>query len=330
MSKIIKSLGGCLITIIITIICICNLGYIVRPIDADGAFAQIDTFHNLPENSIDVIVYGSSHAFRGFNVMELYDKYGIGGYNYGFHWQQLNTTKMFLKDSLLTQNPKIVIIETYYAANVVNKSDMSAQVYYTRYLNNKEDRADYLKMCFEGKPRGYISYFFPLYAFHDNWSSLKESSFSELQYGSNKMLYSMGVNTWDNGITKEEIPDRSTQEQLAFDELALAELDEIVSICKENNIDIIFFTNPYVGVYQYSEAMHEYANKNGCQYFNMFELISEVGINEETDFNDAGHLNVAGATKVADYIGAYIDKNYVLADQREIEGNLWEGKTVVY
>ena len=99
MSKIIKSLGGCLITIIITIICICNLGYIVRPIDTDGAFAQIDTFHNLPENSIDVIVYGSSHAFRGFNVMELYDKYGIGGYNYGFHWQQLNTTKRFAFDT---------------------------------------------------------------------------------------------------------------------------------------------------------------------------------------------------------------------------------------
>lgn len=326
--KVIKNLLGCIITMVITVVCVCYLGYIVRPTDTDGAFSQIDTFHNLPQNSLDVIVYGSSHAFRGFNVIELYDKYGIGGYNYGWHWQYSNTTKLFLEDSLLTQKPRIAIIETFALPFVVHDSEIIPQVYYTRYLNNKRDILNYLKVCFSGKMSGYVSYVMPLYAFHDNWNTLTERSFEKMKKNSNKMLYSMGVDTWDNDITPIEIPDQNSKEQLPFSGIAIKELDEIVSICKENNIDIIFYTAPYGEVYQYGNAMKDYANQKGYAYFNLFEDMEIVGIDETKDFNDLGHLNVSGATKVADYIGEYIKLNYSIEDKRNLDSNLWEGKTV--
>ena len=46
-------------------------------------FKAIKTFHELPENSIDVIAYGSSHTWKGLNTMKMYEDYGIGAYNYG-------------------------------------------------------------------------------------------------------------------------------------------------------------------------------------------------------------------------------------------------------
>ena len=52
--------------------------------------------------------------------------------------------------------------------------------------------------------------------------------------------------------------------------------------------------------------------------------MEDAGISAETDFCDPHHLNVSGATKMADYLGAYLKENYDLTDWREVPGNLWE------
>ena len=59
-------------------------------------------------------------------------------------------------------------------------------------------------------------------------------------------------------------------------------------------------------------------------FINMFEHMEDAGISAETDFCDPHHLNVSGATKMADYLGAYLKENYDLTDWREVPGNLWE------
>lgn len=59
--KKIKAILGCIITIIMTIVMIYRLGILVRPTDTDSAFNAIDTFHSMPNDTIEVIGYGSSH-----------------------------------------------------------------------------------------------------------------------------------------------------------------------------------------------------------------------------------------------------------------------------
>ena len=71
-------------------------------------------------------------------------------------------------------------------------------------------------------------------------------------------------------------------------------------------------------------AMKAYAEEHGYPYFDMFELAEEVGLNGETDFSDAGHLNDSGAIKVADYLGKYIVEHYDVTDMRTVQNNLWE------
>ena len=79
-----------------------------------GGKKTIDCFHNLPKDSVEVVVYGSSHAFNGINTMLVYNDYGIGSYDYAWKWQRLNTTRMFVEDSLYYQTPKVAVIDTYY------------------------------------------------------------------------------------------------------------------------------------------------------------------------------------------------------------------------
>ena len=102
MKQSLKKLLCCLLTIMLTICGINKLGLLLRPTDTDAAYSQIETFHNLPEDSLEVIAYGSSHVYRGFDPKTLYNEYGIGSYNYGWNWQKINTTKLFILDSLRT------------------------------------------------------------------------------------------------------------------------------------------------------------------------------------------------------------------------------------
>ena len=42
--------------------------------------------------------------------------------------------------------------------------------------------------------------------------------------------------------------------------------------------------------------------------------LDDVGLNGDTDFMDIEHLNISGATKVADYLGEYIVSHNLLSE----------------
>lgn len=112
------------------------------------------------------------------------------------------------------------------------------------------------------------------------------------------------------GIYECSIPDFRSFKQYDLSDNSRQLLDQMVTTCKENNIDIIFYTCPYEGEYNYSNAMKDYASQNGCTYINLFENLDESKIDGNTDLQDAYHLNSSGSSKVADYFGKYIKKNY--------------------
>lgn len=313
---------SCLVTVLLTMAIIHSLGKLLRPIDTDIAFNAIETFHDMPEDAFEVIGYGSSHMWRGFSPMEMYEKYGIGAYNYGCNWQHINTTALFLKDSLRTQSPKVALIETYLVNELLIDTNVDGEIYYTREISNFAGKQKYLKQCFGNDMERYLSYYMPLCAFHDNWVNLESGNFLENSNG-NDFYKTMGFVRTEKAepVT---IDDYSTFDQKDLSENAIEVLDDIVMTCKENNIDIVFYTAPWQGTYVYGDAMGRYAAENGCQYFNLFEMMDEIGIDCNTDFRDKGHLNNSGAVKVADFLGEYIVNNYNVTDMREIEENIWE------
>lgn len=316
----------CIITFTMTVGIIHGLGEIVRPVNTDPMFNTIKTFHDMPHHSIEVIGYGSSHMWCSLDVMEMYKKYGIGAYNYGCDWQHINTTKLFLRDSLRTQSPKVVLIETYLVNELLQDLDMNGEIYYTKAIDEFDGKWHYLKQCFGNNMERWVSYYIPLCAFHDNWINLEKGNF--LKNASSRNFYETMGFLYNEEITLVTIPEQSVLESENLSNGAMEILDEIVAICSEKDIKIIFYTAPYQGSYLYGNAMKQYAKRNGCVYFNLFEYVNEIGINEETDFSDEGHLNNSGAMKVADFLGEYIVNNYKITDMRRIENNLWEKKNI--
>lgn len=326
MNRKIRILAGCLVTLLLTAGTIHALGILSRPTDTDVVFNAIDTFHDLPENSLEVIGYGSSHMWTGMSSMELYEKYGVGAYNYGGHWQVINTTALFIKDSLRTQSPKLILVETFLVNEVRRDTNMNkaVEIYCTKAVPDFDGKRKYLRQCFGNDLESYFSYYVPLCAFHENWVNLCQASFLGSGEDADTDFYaSMGYLCRD-GVTPVSIADPSSFEQEPLSADAIACLDDIVSVCRERGIEIIFYTAPWEGIYNYADAMTEYAAENGCVYLNLFEYMDEIGLDCEKDFYDVGHLNDRGAVKVTDFLGEYIVGHYDISDMRTVEGNLWE------
>lgn len=309
----------CLLLIVLGIL---GLGHLVRPTDTDDEIKAIKTFHSLPENSVEVIAYGSSHAWKGLEVMEMYREYGIGAYNYGCNWQRINTTSLFIHDSLNTQLPKAILIETFRVAEILEDTDIIGEVFYTREIQNSEAKELYLKQCFLGKQERYLSYYVPLFAFHENWSKLKLDSF-KINCAGEDYLSTMGFDESDE-IVPVQLEKNEAFEQKRISDKAEEILDGIVELCNANGIKIIFYTVPYEGNYKYSDYMRAYAEENSCVYINFFEKIDEIGLDSDTDFQDRGHLNTSGARKIANYLGKYITEKYDMTDMRTVKGNIWD------
>ena len=322
MNEKLKRLVECCIIIILLGFTIHFLNILLRPVNTDNAYRAIDTFHSLEENSIEVIGYGSSHMWRGLNVMEMYKNYGIGAYNYGCNWQHINTTSLFFHDSLRTQSPKIVLIETFFINDLLKDTNINGEIYYTRAIPDSKEKEKYLKQCFGDSKERYLSYYLPLYAFHDNWVNISKESF---QKNSNSYDFKKNMGYYYNDDTIPiTIKDSSEYQQLSLSQDAKDVLDDIIRICKKKNIQVIFFTIPHSEGNPYHDAISQYAEENQCSYIDLFDSIEEIGIDLDSDFADVGHLNNKGADKVGQFMGKYISENYQYQDMKTVKNNMWE------
>lgn len=304
---IIKNIIGCIVTLVLTISLIQFTGHILDPDESEEGFDAIKAFDLLDDNSLDVIVYGSSHAWKGCDTRVMCEKYGLKAYNYGCNWQAANTILLFLKDSLRTQSPKIACVETGVIDHLELDVDMDGEIYYTKQMSNFDGKREYLKQCFGDDIGRYISYYVPLAMFHENWSKVNFENF--WFPGPERYVESRGFSS-STGVSPFTIPDYNTMPQTGLPEDSEAILNEIVQVCKDNNIELLLYTCPFSGDYLYSDALDEFAKENGCAYVNLFKYIDEMGLDGECDLADWEHVNESGAGKVAAFLSEYIIDNY--------------------
>lgn len=301
MKKILIRIAGCVFTAVLSILGVLLMGRLLNPESTSESMNSIKAFHSMEENSIDVMFFGSSHAWKGIDTRVLRDEYNISSFNYGGNWQRINTTLLFIRDAYRTQTPKVIFVDTYVANEKLQNCNMDGQIYYTRAISDFYGKREFLNDCFGKDWKKYGTYYFPLVMFHDNWAVLNKDSL--IPYRSKAgYIESLGYDP-SNEIVSIDLSDSGAADvQKDFDAEAIAELDKIVDICNKNGTKLIFYTCPYVGRYEYADAMQKYAEENGCTYVNLFEYVDEIGIDGATDFRDSQHLNDSGAAKVTRFL----------------------------
>lgn len=304
-----------LIVTVISVLC-----YIISPIfvpkwdTADDNFVgtNLKGLNVEQENTLDVFYVGNSSVFCGISPIEIWDKYGLTGYNIAIGSSRTWTEYYMIKNYLQNQSPKMIVLDISCAF----EQDDAEEVYYRKAFDHikmsSEKIEAILSDAYDNSIPDVLSYIMPVIRFHDRWQELSSKDFN-MAY-KDDMTISKGYDYYDNVVPynnsynylNDKVPDTISDKSKQY-------LDKIVDLCKKNDIEVIFTVVPTTESWNNNmhNVMQEYCNKNNVEFFdlNTEKQLKAMKLDWTKDTCDGGiHLNHSGAYKVSMAIGDYISK----------------------
>ncbi len=296
-----------------------TLGYVNKIFklkDSDGIYG-LTKFYELEDDTVDVLILGSSHAFEDFNTGTLWDEYGMASYILAGSLQPMWNTYYYLKEALKTQRPELIILEGYMTG--CNKEfSGDAQIIKNNFgLRWSADKVNAIKTSspeeeWEEFLLGYTRY-------HTRYSYLSDADFLSNQ---NDKMYDDWKGFGCNMITES----RSVMDVAGImDREALHEKTEkyyraVIELAQEKDIPIVVVVSPYAGINEHEQQIFNTASdiaaEYGVEFVNCNLLLEEIGIDYSTDASDGAHLNYRGNQKYSKFIGGYLKDNYTISDRR--------------
>lgn len=275
------------------------------------------SFHSLPENSMDVIVLGSSHAQYSFVPSFFYEDTGLYSYVMGSPCQPLEVSYEMLKEALKTQSPKMVVLEVYTA--MPHRKVCEADVCYVagQYLMTGAEKYNTINYLEEEKAKTYYNDFLNL---HNNWKytetiddwkidsqmkKLDSNIDSSFGYRYQKPAFPI-ENHW-RGATFESSID------VELDELDLISLNNIYNLCNDNGIELLLYKTPIDGMdvenQSYLRKVWQWAEERNIDYIDFFQLQSKLDY-WMCIYSDSYHNNINGAGVITGEISDFVNNKY--------------------
>lgn len=311
-----------IISIVVILAVFFRLGHILSA-NYDGN-QSMDGFYQMEKNTADVMFYGSSHVYSGVNVVDLWDDYGIAGYNLAGTMQTLWNTYYNMEETLKYQSPKMMVVdlygiliedEYYGSTNVIkNVSSMKFSINKIRNIWNSVPHEEFLS---------YLSSY-PLT--HDSWRNLEQGNYVEA-------VNNIGGEWYKGYKPSYAVTQYDTLPQLKIDSDKKAPveknrkyLDKMIQLAGKHQVQLAFVVVPYEGVNDEDQMLYiwaeDYAKENGILFLNGNLHLEEMGFDAMTDYAEASHLNHNGACKFTAYLGKWLKDNCDLQDRRSEEK--WE------
>ena len=283
-------------------------------------------FYAEPENTIDVIMIGSSPVFPYYAAPKLWGDYGITAYPLSTNLQRPKAAMHLIREAEKTQDPELYIFEMrmYLAAD----EDLTQNMAYTRGVtDNMKYSLNRIRtindMVDEDGPEKRYTFYFDIFKYHSNWKTLVlPSQLATFRYEKKDPLKGHVIN---DEVGPSQIADYSgvtRRQAIPADEEAV--LLELLDWLKENGKDALFIVSPYT-MTEERQAQYNYISDliepYGYPFLNLNDHYEEIGIDFETDFYDyGGHANAFGAEKTTAFLGNYLNEHYSLPDKRGQEG----------
>lgn len=292
-------------------------------------------FYDLPEDSLDVLILGSSHAITGVDTQKLYDDHGYKSYTLGCSEQNIAVSYFYLKEALKTQHPKAVILETLMAFpfrddKILYSSAASSE----KALNYMKPGVNRLRAVYEiskyDSELDPLSMLLHFLRYHERWDNLSEKDL--LIFDDYAYLTLHGYNVKYGNLLKEEQKyhpfDKDSGRTGELSPVIRGYLSRIVDLCRKNNMELILLKTPSnrTGANEF-QTMSAFAEENSLYYLdlNEAEAYGKIGFDYKNDMGNVGHVNFTGAQKIADRIGEVLKESGVTPgspdrDWEETEG----------
>jgi len=280
-------------------------------------------------DGVDVVCVGSSSTLRYYQPFLAWEEYGFTTYDLATESGSPPLMLGEVKTALKEQDPKLLVID----ARVFAQEKFSFDAYREAGVRNATDSMDYspvrdqtilssLDYYGTDENTDYVAYFLDLVKYHgqterlgqeENWKYVLNSSYNATN----------GYNPRDVVQYMSDPGNYLTDERAELDESIAALLTELLDYLKEQDVEVLFVQVPIImntTTMKRNNTIGDMVTAYGFDYVDCNRLISEIGIDYETDFDDALHVNALGAEKYTRYITDYLKENFDLEDHRGQSG----------
>lgn len=274
-------------------------------------------FRNLPDNSIDILVLGSSHAQYSMNPAVIHNESGYYSYVLGSGCQPMSMSYKFLEEALKTQSPEVVVLDVFTMMPAQEVCYADGMFY--RAIQQMSGLTRFEAAALVDNNDVKYDYMFDLRINHGNW---RVDDF----YGANKK-------TKEINLTFGYIPKNPTDFRFLHlvpfeknDEYTLRQkdidmLNSIIETCNENKIKLILMKAPITIDQKNQNALEtiwEYAKSKNIDYIDYLALAEEIEFTLGMD-GDTWHNNTWGAEKISKYMAQYIMANQYIKNHKHNE-----------
>ena len=287
----------------------------------------------------DVLFLGDCEVYESFSTVTLWQEYGIDAWLCGSPQQLMWHSYAALVQALEQGSPSVVVLGVY----GLRYGQPQNEAYNRMALDGLSLGLAELPLLRDAACEGesLLSYYIPLLRYHDRWKDLTWRDVTLLWEAQETVSYNgylMQCGVVPSGGT---FADHTAAKPLTdpdFDEMALAYLDRIVTLCRENNVELILLKAPtdswaYPWYDEWEMQTQTLAERYGLSYYNLLDAVEAIDLDGERDTYDGGkHLNVTGAEKTALYFGRLLQEHHGVADRREESDRAayWEKETQRY
>lgn len=302
--------------VLIIFICVCSYSFLNR-IFYNREVYDGRSFHSLPENSIDVIVLGSSHAQFSFVPHFFYEQTGLYAYVQATSCQPMEVSYQMLKESLKTQSPKAVILEVYTAMplRIVCEADSSYVI--AEYQMTGQEKIDTIDYLPKEKAR---QYYIDFLNYHNNWRYIEsindivpksnDYTYDDID-GSFGYIYQSAPSEYPDNWWLPATFDRSEDQKVQLDNLDLESLNNIYELCKEKNIELILYKTPVDGIdienQSYLHEIWNWAEEKSVPYVDFIDKSKDLGFYMWIH-SDSFHAYINGAGMITSYLSEFVNE----------------------
>ena len=313
-----KQFIQCSIFIVIFLLALVCVSYIVRTNgDVKDRFSG---FYAEKDNTLDIVMIGSSPVFPFYSAPMLWGETGIAAYPLSTNVQRPVAMKYLVEEAEKTQSPSLYIFEM--RMFTMDDNGLSENMAYTRgvtdNLKYSWNRVRTIQaMVPEDEDR--LSFYFDLFKYHTNWRMFTFSSeWKNWRYHKPNELKGFYIKDEVGPTIRPKAG--GTSGELAIPESQETYLRDLLQYLREKDRQALFIVSPY-GEKPEEQQMFNYmagiVEEAGYNFLNMNDHYDEIGIVFEEDFADYGsHTNAVGAEKCTAFLEDYLLKHYQFSDKR--------------
>ncbi len=302
----------------------------------EGSLTE-EYYVSVKETPHDVLFVGDCEVYESFVPAVLWEEYGISSYVRGGAQQLVWHSYYLLEDALRYETPGIVVFNVL----ALKYGEPQREAYNRMALDGMEwspVKWEAIRASMT-EEEDILTYVFPFFRYHSRWNDLSREDFV-YAFRDKPTVSDSGYLMQTAVVPYDPAADQKPFEPLDYTlpETAMSYLDQMVTLCRENGIELILVKAPtnnwqYHWFDEWDEQVTAYAAQNGLSYYNFIDDVEEIGLDLSTDSYDGGiHLNVYGAEKLTRYFGQILAASHNAPDRRGDDrlSTVWQSRVDAY